>query len=241
MRKIWLLGLLLLTGCAGPVRSTPAPTPVLIHVSLTPSLRPWITLLHACAATLPGIVINVNEVPANVLEVTDSDMAVQFGGAPVQGYAAPLGDEELVLIVNAQNPLLTIPTEKLREIYMGFITSWSEIGGEQQPIQAWTYPDGYDVRNIFDEAIIPDGELTPNALIAPNPQAMLEAIGSDPLAIGYVPQTWLAQSSDNEEVRSLNLNQNLAEKLRQPVLALSKDEPEGALRQLLVCLQSSGK
>jgi PBP superfamily domain len=241
MRKISLLVLLLLTGCAGPLRSTPAPAPVLINVALSPSLRPWITLLQSCAATSTDFVINVSEKPAYALDVSDSDLVIQFGGAPVHGYAAFLREEALVLIVNAQNPVLTLPNGKLREIYMGVITRWSEVGGDQQPIQVWTYPDGDEARRILDKVIIPVDELTPNALIAPDPQAMLEAIGDDPQAIGFVPQNWLAQSGDNVETHPLHIEQNLVEKLHQPVLAITKDEPEGVLRQLVVCMQSASQ
>jgi hypothetical protein len=241
MRKIWLFCLFLLTACAGSARATPAPTPVILDVALTPSLRPFTETLHTCAATHPEFVINVHETPASALENQTTDLVIRWGESPGNGYVAPIGVESLVLIVNASNLVLTIPVEKIRDIYMGRITSWGEVGGEQLPIQVWVYPDGDDAREIFDKAIFPGDNLASEALIAPNPQAMLEAVGDDPFAIGYVPQTLLAQTRNAEQVRPLNIDQKLVEKLHQSILALSRGEPEGSLRQLLVCMQSAGR
>jgi hypothetical protein len=241
MRKIWLLGLFLLTACAGPSRATPAPKPVILDVALTPSLRPFTETLHTCAAAHPEFVINVHETPASELENQAADLVIRLGGTPGNGYAAPIREESLVLIVNASNPVLTIPVDKIRDIFLGRITSWVEVGGEQLPVQVWVYPDGDDAREILDTAIFPGDSLTLGALIAPNPQAMLEVVGDDPFAIGYVPQTWLAQAHSAEQVRTLNIDQKLVEKLHQSVLALYRDEPEGSLRQLLVCMQSIGR
>jgi hypothetical protein len=69
---------------------------------------------------------------------------------------------------------------------------------------------------------------------------MLDALGDDPLAIGYVPQTWLAKANPANPVHSLQVDAKLVEKLHQPVLAFTRAEPVGPLRQLLVCLQSAG-
>jgi len=241
MRKIWLLGLFLLSACGGPSRATPASTPIIFDIALTPSLRPYTEALHTCAAAHPEFVINVHEKSASALEIQTTDLAIRLGGTPGSGYAAPIGVESLVLIVNASNPVLTIPVEKIRDIFLGRITRWVEVGGEQQAVQVWIYPDGDDARKILDTAIFQDESLIPGALIAPNPRAMLEAVGDDPFAIGYVPQTWLAQVSSVERVRPLSIDQKLVEKLHQPVLALSRDKPDGSLRDLLVCLQSAGR
>jgi DNA-binding transcriptional LysR family regulator len=239
MRKIWLLCLVLLTACAGPLRSTPVPTPVILDVALTPSLRPFTETLHTCAVAHPEFVINVHETPASALENQTTDLVIRWGETSGNGYAAPIGEESLVLIVNASNPVLTIPVEKIRDIFLGRITSWVDVGGEQLPVQVWVYPEGDDAREIFDTAIFPGDSLTPDAWIAPNPQGMLEAVRDDPFAIGYVPQTWLAQARSAEQVRPLKIDQKLVEKLHQSILALSRDEPEGSLRQLLVCMQSA--
>jgi ABC-type phosphate transport system substrate-binding protein len=102
-------------------------------------------------------------------------------------------------------------------------------------MRVWSYPEGDDTRRAFDTAVLFGQRLTREAQLAPDPQAMLEAISSNTTAIGYLPERWV---QNNPGVRSVSLNQKLAEALRQPVLALSEGEPVGNVRTLLLCLQS---
>jgi hypothetical protein len=239
MRKIVCLCLIFLYACAGPSHATLASPPVALNIALTPALRPYSETLHACTAAQSSFVLNVFELPAPALDIRTTDLVIRLGGTPGNGFAAPVGTETIVLIVNASNPVLTIATDKISALFSGRVTSWADLGGGQQLIQVWVYPDGDDAREILDAAILQDETLTPNALIAPNPQAMLEAVGDDPQAIGYVPQTWLNTAEDSTKIHSLDLNQKLVDVLHQPVLAITRLEPQGSLRLLLACLQSS--
>jgi len=128
----------------------------------------------------------------------------------------------------------TDPPLTLQEIKTIFQKGYTASG---QPLQVWIL-QGDDVRRYFD-AVILDGtdflsaEVAPQARIAPDPAAMLVAVSSDPAAIGYLPATWL-----DDEVRPLVLDSALALKLRLPILALAKAEPQGVSRTLLGCLQA---
>src|SRR5512136_1145882 len=99
MRNIWLFCLVLLTACAGPSRATPAPTPVILDVEITPSLRLFTETLHTCAATHPEFVINIHEMPTSALENQTTDLVIRWGESSANGYAASIGAESLVLIV----------------------------------------------------------------------------------------------------------------------------------------------
>jgi hypothetical protein len=239
MRKIWLCAILLLTACGIPPRATPLPTPVVFRIAYTPSLQPLVKDLHFCAIAYPEILMTIAEVPTPDLDLRNADLILRFGGTPGKAYEATLRDESIVMIVNRDNPVLSLSTDQTRKIYTGRITRWAEVGGAQQPIQVWEYPDAEDIRLIFDSAIFPGENLTTKALLAPDPQAMLEAIADDPTAIGYIPQTWLAQSEQRSRIRAVDIDPKLAELLRQPFFALSSTEPEGLLRQFLGCVQSA--
>lgn len=240
MRKTWLWCLFFLTACGIPPHATPSSTSIVVNVALTPSLQPLVSALHTCAVANTELILSISEVPTSALDVKKTDLAFRIGGAPGNAYAAAVSDESIVLVVNSRNPVLSLPTEELKNLFIGRITNWAEVGGAQQSVQIWVYPDGEDIRSIFDVAILPGESLTSMALIAPDPLAMLEAVADDPSAIGYVPQAWLAQTKDVNQIRPLNINPKLAEELRQPVLVLSSIEPDGPIRQLLGCMQSAG-
>jgi hypothetical protein len=72
-------------------------------------------------------------------------------------------------------------------------------------------------------------------MLAPDPAGMLEAISADPMAMGYIPKSWL--SSD---VARITIERDLQLAFKHPILVLSEAEPAGKIQQYLICLQESG-
>ncbi len=70
--------------------------------------------------------------------------------------------------------------------------------------------------------VFPMDQLAPGQ---PDPAAMLEAIGGDPAAIGYIPKSWLSPA-----VKEVTIEGQIKELLHQPVLVLAGEEPSGAAR-----------
>jgi phosphate transport system substrate-binding protein len=182
----------------------------------------------------------VDEVSATSLDFRSVDLAFRIGNEVGSYFAAPVGYEQIVVIVNADNPLSRLSIDQLQVLFTGQLTQWDVLGGSQQMAQVWSYPEGDDVRQVFDDAILGGQRLTTFAQLAPDPQAMLEAVSDDPAAIGYLPERWLKDGL-NPNVRVLPLAQTLADSLRQPILALAVTEPEGITRTLLLCLQGAAE
>lgn len=228
----------LLAGCAAPPTATPAPTPVAVRVAFTPTLRLWQGRLAECAAGVPGLVLFTEEMPAGSLDVTRFDTFLRLGYPPQAGqavYAAALGEMEIGVIVQRTNPLKDMDLDTLRAIFEGHTTQWED----GSSIQPWTYPVGDDVRQGL-EAALGASLSNPQAHLAPDPEAMRTAVSADPAAIGYLPAAWLAWG-ETGAIRQVELNQTLADALRQPVLAFGPEEPQGAMGAWWSCLQSAGQ
>ncbi|MCJ7536739.1 MAG: hypothetical protein MUO57_14520, partial [Anaerolineales bacterium] len=71
------------------------------------------------------------------------------------------------------------------------------------------------------------------ASVAPSPQAMLEAIGKTPGAVGFLPRSWTSP-----DVSIIKIEPDLQEALRKPLIVLTKTEPGAGLQNLLTCLQT---
>ncbi len=101
-------------------------------------------------------------------------------------------------------------------------------------------PDGDPTRISFDQAVIAYQSLTSEAMLAPDPQAMLEAIAGDINAIGYLPESILSSADPTlvENIKIVQLDKSLDEALHQHVIAVTRNEPQGRMRDLLVCLQN---
>jgi hypothetical protein len=94
---------------------------------------------------------------------------------------------------------------------------------------------------LFDRALLQSSTLTSEAMLAPDPQAMLEAISSDANAIGYLPESALTSSDPSfvAQVKVIQLEQSLQDILHPPVIAITQNEPEGLVRELLLCVQDA--
>ena len=222
------LGLLLVTACKPIAAAAPLPTPQLITVAITPTLRPWHVLLHKCATANPEIALILDERPETSLELGAADVTLRLGASPegTPGSAALLGWEDILIIAHPDTEFDNVDIAKLHEMYTA-----------SPPLyQIWTYSKGSELRPIFDTAVLGNADTSPYAFLAPDPAAMLDAVTNDKHAIGYLPKSWL-----NDAVRTVNVDADLQNAFRQPILALTDTEPEGVMRAFLVCVQEVGR
>ena len=227
MRKVFfLLFFGPLMACTPFVTSTPRPSPQPVRVVFTSTLRPWVEILHQCALENPKIALITEETSAADLEFTSADLTLWFGEPPhgIPDYAASLGMDEIIIIAGSEVALRNINADQLQVLFT-----------EPDPAyQVWTYSEGNELRAIFDNAVLGDASLSSYTLLAPNPAAMIEAIAADPMAIGYVPNSWLSGN-----VQIISIERDLQAAFEHPVLALANAEPEENLRSYLVCLQNA--
>ncbi len=229
-----LIGLLGLNGCSQPLTATLPPPPQTITIALPLALSPLQPALQACANAQPDLLINLRELPNRPPEPETADMSLWFGEPP-DGFefAVQLAEETLAILVNPSNPVTELNNEQLRGIFSGELHDWSSLDGETGQIQVWVYPEGNQVRKVFDQAILPDESSTSLAKLAPTAEAMLAGIAEDSAAIGYAPMARV-----DATVKSLVVGDTTQAALRLPVLGLTPAKPRGAVRDFLVCLQS---
>jgi hypothetical protein len=240
VNKLVLLSIvwLFLAGCSPPQAATPPPTPQALDAALTPALRPISAALHNCALVHPEIGLFLEETPASSLNLQDGKLGFQIGEPPSgPEVAAPIAEEEIVVILNPGNPSSQLSKQNLKDLFGGKITDWQELGTSSLSTQIWIYPNGDEVRSLFDEVVLQGESNSTWAMLAPDPEAMLEAVSMEPGAVGYLPRAWLGLPGNANKVKQAQLDEDLVISLRQPVLALSTSQPGPAARSLLTCLQ----
>jgi hypothetical protein len=231
MKKYLLILLLLLTACRqvpeGSGASAPEAEPSTLRVQYTAAARPWLAALQDCA---PG------QAATLLLEPRSSDffdpnidLAMRIGGPAVfSGPAYQIGEEEIVLVVHPQNPVALLDQEAARRLFAGQVANWQELGGPDLTVQVWVFAASEDVQQAFDAAILQGTPAASTARLATSLEAMAAGVGSDPAAVGLLPASQVP-----ETVRGLHLE----EPIRVPVLVLANAEPDGALAEILACLQ----
>jgi PBP superfamily domain len=232
----------LLSACGTPITPTPAPTPEAINILYPASLQPWADRMSSCAAGDPDMALYFFQ-QANPSPGTNPDEIELAMGQPSKDKPGAelyqVGWEQVVVVVNQDNPVTKLSGSMLKDIYLGQMSNWED--GSGQPIQAWVLPEGDPAQRAYEAALALNGNLAPQAKLAPNPSAILTEVAKDKNAIGYLPHSILSNSdsADTNKIKIVQLDQSLEQALHQPVIAITWSEPRGLLRSLLACLQTT--
>jgi len=150
----------------------------------------------------PGVVINIEAtgsgtgIAALLNGTTDIAMhsramkASEFGQAVESGitpYIYTVARDKIVVVVNEANPIANITMEQLYGIWMGTITNWSELGGNDEPILFGSRDTSSGTYGVWTEIVLDDADYTGTqvTVVAGNPE-MQEVVLNNENAIGYV-------------------------------------------------------
>lgn len=131
------------------------------------------------------------------------------------------------MVVPATAGVTSLTLDQVQSIFSGRVSNWQEVGGGNLPVQVWTYSADADVEGIFDDIVLKGEPITSLARLAVSVQFMSDAIGSTSGSIGVLPRRAL-----DAKVRDVYTAASV------PVLAITKTEPQGAVKDLLACAQA---
>lgn len=208
LRAILRLQLALLLSACGPSAS-PA-TPEIVTVYSTFAAEPWLPPLYECAGTVS--VLNRVDDPAA------AQIALRVGEPPLlSSFAYQIDTEEILVVTHRQSPVQNLNLEGTRALFSG--------AGDPS-MQVWVYASDADVQESFDQLVMEGRIVSPSARVAVHPQQMSDTLVNEANTIGILPRHWKA--GDSREVFSAGTV---------PVLALTKAEPQGIVKDLIACLQ----
>ena len=216
-----ILPCFLLPSCS-PI--TPTAVAKTITVQYTSAAVPWLAGLYTCAGQN---IVTTQQLAADYLDPQFVDLAIRIGQpANLNSPAYQIGSEDILVIVNPQNPISALNTEQVQGLFTGQILNWQEVNGSNAPVQVWVFSSGEDIQQIFQQTILDGTQVTSTARLAAGPDEMLQAIASDVNAVGILPLHW--KTGDVSAVYSV---------ATVPVLALTREVPQGAVQEILTCLQ----
>ena len=86
---------------------------------------------------------------------------------------------------------------------------------------------GEDIQQIFEQNVMNNQPVTSLARLAVSAQNMLDSIAKNAGSIGYLPRS--LETSNVHDVYKV---------ASEPLLAITKSQPQGAVNNLIACLQS---
>lgn len=217
MRVFLLLALAVALSACGPASASV--TPRLLNVFVTSAAYPRVGELYDCAP--PSLVIAQSD-PAS------AELMLRLGEpAPLLTPAFQVGTEDILVVVHPQAGVGSLTLDQVRQIFSGRSQNWKDVGGNDLPVQVWTYASGEDIQQIFDRLVMNGEPITSLARLAVSSQNMSDSVGNTLGSAGFLARRWKAGNT-REVLKAATV----------PVLAITRSQPEGPLNQLIGCLQS---
>ncbi len=216
--------LLLLTGCSS---STPVADMDrrILQVYASAAAEPWLEDVYNCAERSPELLVS------RTFDIASANLILRVGAFPgLEGVPYQITETEIVILLNADNPLLELGVDDVRAIFTGKIRNWAEVGGEDAEIQVWGYPAEDDLQQAFNETVLGGGSLLSLAKQAQSPRAMRDAILADRSAIGI-------SLRDHYSAEDGVFSFEMEEKITLPVLIFSLDVDSPDAKKIVACLQ----
>ena len=215
MKKFLLVLILLLSACA-PAGPSSAPV---VNVSASFATQSWLAELYDCAGKQSVIVRET--------EKESADIILRLGEpANLSTPAFQVDSDEVLVVVNRVHPFNKLNAEQVQALFSGQISDWGQIDASKTgKVQVWVFAPGEDVQQVFAQTLggIP---VVSTARLATSPDEMSQAVANDENAIGILSRHWKMGNVAEVYVAA-----------SAPVLALTPVEPQGAVKDLLACLQ----
>lgn len=156
-------------------------------------------------------------------------------------------EESVYLVINQSNPLIQIHALQVNDIYSGKISNWQNLkescpdcfeknnidSVSKLPIQAWAFIPDSTSQKIIEDLFLNQVGKSPVVNIAPDEQAMAEAISLNPSAIGFLLGHW-----KNDQLKVIPILDLQQERQSTPVLVGINANKVNDYALLIHCIQS---
>ena len=149
----------------------------------------------------------------------------------------PIAIDGVAVVVSKDNKVTGLTAEQIKNIYLGNIKNWKEVGGADATITVVTREDGSGTREAFSKGIMNEEDIINSAIVQNSTGAVRTTVAGDKNAIGYV-----SMASLNSEVKAVKLDgvaateanvKNGTYKLQRPFIYITKGDPKGIAKEFI--------
>ncbi len=109
--------------------------------------------------------------------------------------------DAIVPVVHPKNKVTDLTMGQLRDIYLGKIRDWKEVGGTPGKIVVVSRDSSSGTFGVWKEMVMEKSRVVPSALTVPSNGAIVQAVANTPGAVGYVGLGYL-----NPEIKAVKVN-----------------------------------
>jgi hypothetical protein len=196
-----------LVSCGKP---TPQGTTQLVNVYATEAAKPWLAEVYSCSQQASVVV--------NLSDLGSADIQIRIGEPELlTNPAYRIDGEDILVVTHLESPVQNLNLEEARSLF----------AGQGDPsLQVWVYAEGEDLQTAFEQAVMAGQPITSLARLAAGPQQMSDVLNAQKNAVGILSRHWWVDNT-----REVFMAASV------PVLAITKTQPAGVVREMLACLQ----
>jgi len=101
------------------------------------------------------------------------------------GVEIKTAKDGIAIYVNEKNTVKELTVQQVKDIYLGKITNWKEVGGNDSRIILYSRENNSGTYVYFKENVLDDEDYAPSCQNMPGTAALVNAISKDPNGIGY--------------------------------------------------------
>ena len=145
--------------------------------------------------------------------------------------------DALVPVVHPENPVKELSSAQLRDIYMGRITNWKDVGGNDEKIVVISRDTSSGTYETWEQIIMKKEKVAPFALLQASNGAVAQAVAKNRKALGYIGFGYLNAALKKVSVDGVGASPETALSGEWPIARelyiFTNGEPDGAVKKLV--------
>jgi len=101
------------------------------------------------------------------------------------GYEVPVAKDGVTLYLNEKNQISELTLDQIKDIYTGYTTNWSQLGGPDAKIIVYGRENSSGTYVFFREVALKNADYTSSMQSLPGTAAVVNAVAKDVYGIGY--------------------------------------------------------
>ena len=179
-----------------------------------------------------------------VQDLVDGKAQIAMISAPLEGVAGKLnldtsnlkdfevGAAVVAFIVNPANPVKELSLEQVKDILLGKLTNWKELGGEDKNIIIVVESKGGGIRSVVESDLLKKAEISGTTRVIPNATQITKVVGQ--LTEGFGISTPSSVDSSAVIVKT-------EKELKQPLILVTNGEPTPTQKAVIDAIKSVAK
>ena len=144
--------------------------------------------------------------------------------------------DAIIPVVNPANPLKDITLAQLKDIFMGKVKSWKDLGGSG-PVVVISRDTSSGTYETWEKLVMKKERVFPGALLQASNGAVVQAVSKNKNALGYIGYGYLDASTKGLVVDGVEGNAETAASGKYPIArelyCYTNGEPKGAVKKLM--------